>query len=320
MTERKGLPLLREKLEAHSANDPIAYNVPVKKLLGGEILKQLQDIDSVTAVAVDPGNAGASEYMRGMANGLILAQSIVRDTEPQYIDTPMIGVHPLDNADAVVRDFIPNSLRTCSDSFHGSKVPVVVLINAVAHVVQAAERLDDVKKVLFYGVETPKGAAIYERLIGNFPMLGVSQFDETVAVLSDDVPERERDLLHGILGVLTEAGELGEILQNYLLGETPDLDPVHMAEECGDDMWYRALIFNRIGTTFPAEMDRVIRKLRTRFPDKFTEQHAGQRDLAAERATLETGFPTPDKPAGRVSPRTSDMSDICRAETGRDDA
>lgn len=272
------------------------------------LAKATKDIDDVTAVAVTPGNAFANDYLLGMANGLLLAQSILKGGEPAYLSMPA-----RDTGDPVA-DFIPNALRTCSDSFHGSKVPVVVLINAVAHVVQACERLDDVKKVLFYGVDTPKGKDIYARLIGNMPMLGVSQFDENVVCLADDVPGHERDILHGILGVLTEAGELGEILQNYLLGETPDLDPVHMAEECGDDLWYRALIFNRIGTTFPAEMDRVIRKLRTRFPDKFTEEHAGERDLAAERATLETGFPTPQEATKRVSPRTADMDAVCRAE------
>lgn len=47
-----------------------------------------QKLDEVTAVSSDPGNALADEYMRGMANGLILAQSIVRGTEPQYIEAP----------------------------------------------------------------------------------------------------------------------------------------------------------------------------------------------------------------------------------------
>lgn len=45
-------------------------------------------IDEVTAIAVSPGNSGANEYMRGMANGLILAQSIIKGNEPEYIDAP----------------------------------------------------------------------------------------------------------------------------------------------------------------------------------------------------------------------------------------
>jgi hypothetical protein len=45
-------------------------------------------IDEVTAIAADPGNAGANEYLRGMANGLILAQSIVHGEEPEYIEAP----------------------------------------------------------------------------------------------------------------------------------------------------------------------------------------------------------------------------------------
>jgi hypothetical protein len=50
-------------------------------------MKSLLDkLDDVTAIASHPGNAGADEYMRGMANGLILAQAIMKDQEPKYIE------------------------------------------------------------------------------------------------------------------------------------------------------------------------------------------------------------------------------------------
>lgn len=49
-------------------------------------VKHLKQLDDVTAVAVHPGNAMANDYMRGMANGLILAQSVFSDKEPEYIN------------------------------------------------------------------------------------------------------------------------------------------------------------------------------------------------------------------------------------------
>ena len=52
------------------------------------IEKRLQDLDNVTAIAVSPGNADVNEYMRGMANGLILAKAIMEDVEPVYIEAP----------------------------------------------------------------------------------------------------------------------------------------------------------------------------------------------------------------------------------------
>lgn len=51
-----------------------------------EIAKKIKALDDVTAIAVSPGNADVNDYMRGMANGLILAQAIMKDQEPQYIE------------------------------------------------------------------------------------------------------------------------------------------------------------------------------------------------------------------------------------------
>jgi hypothetical protein len=46
-------------------------------------------LDEVTAIATDPGNSRANDYLHGMANGLILAQAIVHGTEPKFIEAPL---------------------------------------------------------------------------------------------------------------------------------------------------------------------------------------------------------------------------------------
>lgn len=66
------------------------------------LAKRLHQLDEVTKVATDPGNAYADEYMRGMANGLILAQATVNGKEPAYLEsvgTPQAG----NKLDAVIR-------------------------------------------------------------------------------------------------------------------------------------------------------------------------------------------------------------------------
>ena len=68
-----------------------------------------------------------------------------------------------------------------------------------------------------------------------------------------------------------------------------DLDVVNVKEEAGDILWYLAILFDELDTTFEEEMDRVINKLRTRFPEKFTESDAFNRDLEQERNVLEKG-------------------------------
>lgn len=56
--------------------------------------KHLKQLDDVTAIAVSPGNALANDYMRGMANGLLLAQSIFKNSEPKYIEPSEMGASP----------------------------------------------------------------------------------------------------------------------------------------------------------------------------------------------------------------------------------
>lgn len=50
--------------------------------------KHLEQLDNCTAIAISPGNADVNDYLRGMANGLLLAQSIFKGGEPKYIHHP----------------------------------------------------------------------------------------------------------------------------------------------------------------------------------------------------------------------------------------
>lgn len=91
---------------------------------------------------------------------------------------------------------------------------------------------------------------------------------------------------HAIIGISTEAGELLDALKKQkFYGK--DLDKVNLKEEGGDILWYLALLFDALGTDFGTEMQRNIDKLKTRFPEKFTQDAAFDRDLDKERETLE---------------------------------
>ena len=46
-------------------------------------IKQLKEVTKTQCLK---GNYDANEYMRGMANGLILAEAIMEDKEPIYLD------------------------------------------------------------------------------------------------------------------------------------------------------------------------------------------------------------------------------------------
>lgn len=93
-------------------------------------------------------------------------------------------------------------------------------------------------------------------------------------------------ILHAIIGISTESGELNDALKKALFYGRP-MDKVNLIEEAGDLLWYTAVLLNECDVSFEEVMERNIAKLRTRFPDKFDPERARNRDLDAERKVLE---------------------------------
>ena len=103
----------------------------------------------------------------------------------------------------------------------------------------------------------------------------------------------ETNVIHGAIGMATEAGELLDAVKKALFYNKP-LDKTNLIEECGDILWYMAAVLKECGVTVDDCMERNIAKLEKRFPEKFTEDKAENRDLAAERAALEIKMAEPD--------------------------
>lgn len=109
--------------------------------------------------------------------------------------------------------------------------------------------------------------------------------------LSEEVIQRLSDpkvvrLLHAAMGLTTEAGELVDMLKKHIFYGKP-LDEVNVIEELGDSFWYAAIAIDVVQTTLDEVMTRNVAKLRQRYPEKFTEQAALERNLDAERRILE---------------------------------
>ena len=100
------------------------------------------------------------------------------------------------------------------------------------------------------------------------------------------IDQVEADILHGAVGVATEAGELLDALKKTIF-YGKKLDLVNIEEEIGDVLWYLAIMCENLGVSMEDIMEKNINKLNSRYPDKFTEQDALDRDLETEREILE---------------------------------
>ncbi len=129
--------------------------------------------------------------------------------------------------------------------------------------------LDTLKKVIFYNK-----AMIIPQLFSVWPM-------------KESYSPKEMAFLHGVLGMLTEAGELGEALSKFLTGQATLAElRVNLNEELGDVMWYLAVTCEAVGLDLDMIQETNLNKLKKRYPERFNEAQAQNRDLEAETRGL----------------------------------
>ena len=94
------------------------------------------------------------------------------------------------------------------------------------------------------------------------------------------------DDVHMIFGMQTESAELADAYKKHI-AYGKELDLVNVKEELGDLMWYIANMCNLHGWDMRDLMETNINKLQARYPEKFTNENAMNRDLSKERTILE---------------------------------
>lgn len=170
-------------------------------------------------------------------------------------------------------DYQTEAQQTKSPQFHGNLVSRQIFTNRLIDVILACQNLDVMKKALFYGKANP-ALASNGYTCDNLSLLNLGETQDAI------------DIVHAIIGKATEAGELCEALVDAVIYNKP-FDRTNFVEEIGDGQWYDAIGLNAIGSNFGAAQRINIDKLRARFPDRFTEYDAQNRDLAKERSILE---------------------------------
>ena len=188
-------------------------------------------------------------------------------------------------------EFQPLALRTEAkiDSVKTSQRLLIALL--VANVA-TAELLDAIKKQVFYKNDKKllEKTAEHTQQLADMAQLIKDEFVEGELgpnSFNDEIEVNSR-VFHALLGIITEAGELSDALLNAVTGG--GIDAVNLQEEATGDMgWYRAILNDELGLDEYQGLTNVINKLRTRYPDKFTNELAANRNLEAERKHLEVG-------------------------------
>ena len=89
------------------------------------------------------------------------------------------------------------------------------------------------------------------------------------------MPELSQILVAG-MKLSSESGELNDALVKHICYNQP-LDIENIIEECGDLLWYIALILDHCNIDMEVCMAENIEKLKIRYPEKFTEKDAVER-------------------------------------------
>ena len=171
-------------------------------------------------------------------------------------------------------DYQAEADKTCSIHWNPQHVDLADLRANVEKFVELAGVMNLYKKLLFRG-KTPAEL-----------MLRTPGHGESLASHGGIIPFNEVDLVHGIIGSMTESGELAEVLLNMLDGKSPDR--VNVVEEVGDNRWYLNRCLRWADVTDlqceRANIDKLHGRGHANGLDIFADAN---RDLEGERARLE---------------------------------
>lgn len=138
--------------------------------------------------------------------------------------------------------------------------------------------LDILKKHFFYGKDID-----YNALSNLFSSADDLSSHIGDCVVDDDISNNDLRVLHAIMGLVTESGELVESFLPRLIHGN-ELDIVNIQEEIGDLMWYAAILIDAV---CPGKFEEIlcknVEKLRKRYTNRqFSKECALNRDVDNE--------------------------------------
>lgn len=183
-----------------------------------------------------------------------------------------------------IKEYQKKVLRTDVEDYSGFqkrlKENKQTVHGAIYGFMVASGTLDLMKKKIAYDTDPLKLFRVdaeHTAIIKNF----------TNPIFLDKIAESPElsQLLHYIIGIITEANELMVALAKGAI--TGNLDKVNVGEELSDISWYQSNAAERLGLDMEDLLGKNIAKLEARYPEKFNTFHAMDRDLEKERNILE---------------------------------
>ena len=101
------------------------------------------------------------------------------------------------------------------------------------------------------------------------------KFVESVAkpMQEQEVPSHILDMLHCVVGITGEAGELADAVKKHVF-YSQQLDSANVQEELGDLMFYIQHFCNTIGLPLEYIISLNVEKLKRRYPNGYTDANA----------------------------------------------
>lgn len=184
-------------------------------------------------------------------------------------------------------DFIPLALRTES-TIAPLTIDHHVFSRVISASIAAGNLADFIKKKAAYNkpIDIVKWQEYVAQMAAAAKYLAHITSQESFSDPLGMTINLDTRIFHGVIGLFTESTELMEAMQKAM--DNGSWDVVNLKEEIGDQEWYKAILVDAIGANLEAIQDRVIAKLKARYPDKYTDAAAINRDLTTERAILES--------------------------------
>lgn len=177
-------------------------------------------------------------------------------------------------------------LRSLSPGFNAMGYLPEYMLQDLGEFIRAAQEVDRSKRLYFYTERN-------DDLPNEFSCVG------TLA-------------LHAVMGVVTEAGELAENLLKAIRNRE-DLDRTNLIEELGDLEWYMSLLRHARQLTQGEVQQANLAKLKARYPKRFTEEYALNRNLTQEIEAMENTPPS-DTPLSTPLTAPAIMAEVQREE------